>query len=52
MRTLMAISAVALALTTSTVAHADEKQRNELRKQLEIMNSILAHSDWPLTFSI
>ncbi|WP_258241074.1 hypothetical protein [Pseudidiomarina homiensis] len=42
MRTLMAISAVALALTTSTVAHADEKQRNELRKQLEIMNSIFS----------
>lgn len=42
MRTLMAISAVALALTTSSVAHADQQQRNELRKQLEIMNSIFS----------
>ena len=42
MRTLMAISAVALALTTSSVAHADQQQRSELRKQLEIMNSIFS----------
>ncbi|WP_417680706.1 hypothetical protein [Pseudidiomarina aquimaris] len=42
MRTLMALSAVALALTTSSVAHADQAQRSELRKQLEIMNSIFS----------
>lgn len=40
MRTLMTLSAIALALATSTAAHADQQQRDELRKQLEIMNSI------------
>lgn len=42
MRNLMALSAVALALATSSVAYADQTQRNELRKQLEIMNSIFS----------
>lgn len=42
MRTFMALSAVALALATSCVAHADQTQRSELRKQLEIMNSIFS----------
>ncbi len=42
MRTLMTLSAVALALTTSTIAHADQQQRSDLRKQLEIMNSIFS----------
>ena len=40
MRTLITLSAIALALATSTAAHADQQQREELRKQLEIMNSI------------
>lgn len=40
MRILMTFSALALALATSTAAHADQQQRDELRKQLEIMNSI------------
>lgn len=42
MRILMTLSAVALALTTSTIAHADQQQRDDLRKQLEIMNSIFS----------
>ncbi|RUO58707.1 hypothetical protein [Pseudidiomarina insulisalsae] len=42
MRTLMAVSAVALALTTSAMAQTDQQQRGELRKQLEIMNSIFS----------
>ncbi|MBY6064886.1 hypothetical protein [Pseudidiomarina sediminum] len=42
MRTLLTLSAVALALVAATTAHADEKQRSELRKQLEVMNSIFS----------
>lgn len=40
MRTLMTFTAIAVALAASTAAHADQQQRDELRKQLEIMNSI------------
>ncbi len=40
MRSLIVISAVAWALVSSTTATANEQQRSELRKQLEIMNGI------------
>ncbi|MDN7136134.1 hypothetical protein [Pseudidiomarina terrestris] len=40
MRTLAVVSAIAVALLGSAGAQADQQQREELRKQLEIMNSI------------